>query len=189
MDFGLSPYHSRRRCQFAGLLDPLLHLSISHFIDALQQIHPNLLNNLVSVNSYLMLGPVVSRSVQTDLIQIWKELFLTPVVVFLESFQKQIEPHLLRYHHSVVTRDLLVDSFSEVNQVLFFLLHKILQRLHEFDALNLGEGIGLRYWGIENYIPEVDSQDIIFDKCDVSCRSVLGIHCWNDLFGAHNIEP
>jgi len=107
----------------------------------------------------------------------------------LKSFQKQVEPHLLRYHHSVVTRDLLVDSFTEVNQVLFFFLHKILQRLYEFNALNLGEGIGLGNWGIENYIPEVDSQDILFDKRDVSCRSVLGIHCWDDLFAAHNIEP
>lgn len=95
----------------------------------------------------------------------------------------------MRYHHSVVTRDLLVDSFTKVNQVLFFFLHKILQRLYEFNALNLGEGIGLGNRGIENYIPEVDSQDIFFDKRDVSYRSVLGIHCWNDLFGAHNIEP
>ena len=84
----------------------------------------------MGVDRHLMLGPIVNCSVQTDLIQIWEELFLIPIVVFLKSFQKKVEPHFLGNHHSVVTRDLLVDSLTEINQVLFFLLHKVLQRLH-----------------------------------------------------------
>jgi len=81
-----------------------------------------------------MLSSIIRRSIQADLLQILKELFLTPVVVIFYSFQKKVEPHLLGYDHSVVTRNLLVNSFTEINQVIPFLLHKILQRLHEFHG-------------------------------------------------------
>ena len=136
-----------------------------------------------------MLSSIIRCSVQADLLQILQELFLTPVVVIFYSFQKKIEPHLLCYHHSVVTRNLLVNSFTEINEVIPFLLHKTLQRLHEFNAFKGSEGIWLLNRGIEFYVPEVYSQHILLNDLGVSRRSMLWVHCRSGLFSAQNIKP
>jgi hypothetical protein len=108
------------------MLNSLTALAVTYFVNAFGKFGADFFYQSLSVISDVMVFAVVLLGIDSDLVQVRKQLPLRPVIVPFNTLFQKAEPHFTANDYAVVLRYILLHAVHEVDQVVLLFAQELL---------------------------------------------------------------